>query len=177
MYVRSPPGPRYFIDSCVGLYVFPCARASHLNKYVWCTVYQVVLTVSSIGILMPEQNGYRFADDISIPSSREKEIIVFWLNCQWNYFHYGKIDKKSHWSLLQATIHYLNRIMSMSSATRHLGVDRFICSLSVNCYDYAETSLIMPVGASFIDIVYMRSRHECVITSLISCGYNNSLVV
>ena len=33
-WVRSPPGPRYFIVSFVGLYAFPCARASKLNQQI-----------------------------------------------------------------------------------------------------------------------------------------------
>ena len=31
-WVRSPPGPRLFIDSYVGWYAFPCARASKSNQ-------------------------------------------------------------------------------------------------------------------------------------------------
>ena len=33
-WVRSPPGPRQFIYSFVGLYAFPCARASKLNQQI-----------------------------------------------------------------------------------------------------------------------------------------------
>ena len=33
-WVRSPPGPRWFIGSFVGLYAFPCARASKLNQQI-----------------------------------------------------------------------------------------------------------------------------------------------
>ena len=33
-WVRSPPGPRLFIGSFVGLYAFPCARASKLNQQI-----------------------------------------------------------------------------------------------------------------------------------------------
>ena len=33
-WVRSPPGPRSFIGSFVGLYAFPCARASKLNQQI-----------------------------------------------------------------------------------------------------------------------------------------------
>ena len=36
-WVRSPPGPRLFIGSFVGLYAFPCARASKLNQQI-CNV-------------------------------------------------------------------------------------------------------------------------------------------
>ena len=35
-WVRSPPGPRWFIGSFVGLYAFPCARASKLNQQIVC---------------------------------------------------------------------------------------------------------------------------------------------
>ena len=58
-WVRSPPGPRSFIGSFVGLYAFPCARASKLkktNKYVyvyevhgvWCGVYNSICCVCGV---------------------------------------------------------------------------------------------------------------------------------
>ena len=34
VWVRSPPGPRKFIDSFVGLYGFPYARPSKLNQHI-----------------------------------------------------------------------------------------------------------------------------------------------
>ena len=33
-WVRSPPGPRWFIGSFVGSYAFPCARASKLKQQI-----------------------------------------------------------------------------------------------------------------------------------------------
>ena len=33
-WVRSPPGPRKFIGSFVGLYAFPCARVCKLNQQI-----------------------------------------------------------------------------------------------------------------------------------------------
>ena len=33
-WIQSQPGPQWFIGSFVGLYVFPCARASKLNQQI-----------------------------------------------------------------------------------------------------------------------------------------------
>ena len=37
--VHSPPGPRQFIGSFVGLYAFPCARASKSNQQYYMHMY------------------------------------------------------------------------------------------------------------------------------------------
>ena len=59
-WVQSPPGPRWFIGSFVGLCAFPCARLSKLNHQL----YIHVLSETDSGISIVRVLYYEYLSDV-----------------------------------------------------------------------------------------------------------------